>query len=90
MFSMLRPEGLELVELADGRRERGRDVEAPEEDLGHAALLVAGRRRGAGRAAGPPARQRGRVAELLPDLDKRREISVGLGLRERPGDQLER
>jgi len=36
----------------------GRYVEAPEEDLGHAALLL---------AAGPPARQRSRVADLLPD-----------------------
>lgn len=75
-------QGLQLVELADGRRERGRDVVAGEEDLDHAALVVAERRRGASRAAGPPARQHGWVAELLPDLDQRREVSVGLRLSE--------
>jgi hypothetical protein len=83
-------ERLQHVELADGRRERGVDWEVPaEEELGDAALLVArcGPPRDAGRA-GPPPHEQGRVAELLPDLDQRREVTVGqLSLTKRRRDQ---
>lgn len=86
-------ERLQLVEQADGRRQRGRDVDwSLEEELGDTALLVAGRGppRPAERA-GPPSCERVRVAELLPDLDESREVLTGqLRLRQRRGDQLER
>lgn len=53
-------QGLQLVELADGRRERGRDVVAGEEDLDHAArpgrCRTPARRKPCRRAASPTAR----------------------------------